>query len=85
MPRNVPRASVPEDPPRRGAPEADRAAWWRIHKMRLTQAELAARIGLTPQQVWNYESGRQRGAAAWRRYRLLCAAVDRGAEAFAWS
>jgi hypothetical protein len=82
--KRPPRATVHEALPGRGTPEHERAKWWRIHQAKLTQAELAGRIGLSVKQVANLEAGRETNASAWRRYRLLCAAVDRGAEAFAW-
>lgn len=75
-------------PPPKTAPEHERACWWRVHRMGLTRAALAKRIGLSVSEIANYEAGimRQSGRAPdYKRYRLLCAAVDAGVDGFDWS
>jgi hypothetical protein len=66
--------------------EAERARAWR-EAQGLSRAELAERSGFSASQIQDYEEGARRGKsgeaaviseAAWRRYRLACAAIAAG-------
>lgn len=80
----------PERAPPANAPEHLRARYWRLHVARLTLAALAKRLHMTIGTIADYEAGRSRrtgrriSSAARRRYRLLCAALDRGLDRWYW-
>lgn len=73
----------------RKLPEHERAKQWR-QAIGLTIGQLAERTGFDPGSIADIEAGRQRKNGApisptvMRRYRMACAAVDAGAEAFDW-
>lgn len=71
-------------------PAHERARQWR-KAIGLTIAQLSERSGFSVSAIHDFEAGQRRAtgnpldAASWRRYRLACAAIDAGAEAFDWS
>lgn len=85
-----PRRTLPEGRPERAVAEHVKARWWRQHVAGMTREELGAAVGYTVSEIANFEAGvrRQTGAppsaAAWRRYRLACAAVAAGLSAWSW-
>lgn len=66
--------------------EGERAKAWR-ERLGLSRNALADALGFSPSQIQDYEEGARRGKkgadavisdAAWKRYRLACAALAAG-------
>lgn len=68
--------------------EHDRARAWRIRN-RYTKRLLSERTGFSISSIDAFETGKTRGGdpidpRAFRRYRLCCAALNGGVDAFDW-
>lgn len=70
--------------------QAAQARWWRRQTVRLTREQLSDLSGFSITSIKDFERGCNShgdliGAAAWQRYRLICAAVAHKLNKWEWT
>lgn len=79
-----PIAHTAPEPPLLDAPEFYKARWWREHVFKGSRADLSDLVGYSEEHIANLEAGTHRATghpmrpAAYRAYRMACAAISAG-------